>query len=443
MRVQADAHIWLWGAVMRILELTAHVKVISRAKGRSATAAAAYRACAVIACEREGKVHDYTRKAGLEASAIVLPDVAPGWALNSSRLWNAAELRERNGARGANAGAWKADATTAREVMFGYPAELSPAGRLAFAERIARHMVEAHGVAVEWANHAPGKLGDQRNHHCHMLFTTRRMTADGLGEKTREWDSRSAGRRTVYAFRAMLAAAMNEALAGEGHGAAVFVEHRSLKKRGSDRIATKHLPRGQVNAERKRKARERQAWEKQHRTGQAERQRQERDEHAKERLVRSDLARRDIDGREARAIERERAKAPPEPVKPQPGRLQRIFQAVTGRADRAPEPQTPGRAEQERSIGEVRAIFQAERARMADGQQRDAKALDDRHRAEDQQLDRAASSRVARDLAEEVQHRRDLAEARVQERGHDHDRGHERGHEKHRDLDDRERRMTP
>lgn len=423
------------GGLMRILELTAHVKTISRAKGRSATSAAAYRACAVIACEREGKVHDYTRKAGLEASAIVAPDTAPDWTYERSRLWNAAELRERNGARGRNAGAWKADATTAREVMFSYPAELSPAGRVALAERIARHLVAAHGVAVEWANHAPGTLGDQRNHHCHMLFTTRRMSADGLGEKTREWDSRFTGGRTVTVFRAIIATAMNEALAGEGHGATVHVEHRSLKDRGIDRPATTHLPRGQVNAARKRKARERQVWEKQHRTSQAERQRQERADHAKERQARADLSRRDIDGREARAIERVRATPAPETVKESPGRLQRIFQVVAGRADRAPEPTAPGRAEQERSIGEVRATFQVERDRMADGLQRDAKALDEKHRAEDQQLDRAASSRVGRDLAEEVQHRSDLADGRVQEHIHE--------HERHRDLDDRERRMTP
>ena len=40
------------------------VKTIGRSAGRSATAAAAYRAGVEIADERTGIVHDYTRKQG-------------------------------------------------------------------------------------------------------------------------------------------------------------------------------------------------------------------------------------------------------------------------------------------------------------------------------------------------------------------------------------------
>ena len=55
------------------------VKVISRGAGRSATAAAAYRAGTRINCEREGRTHDYTRKRGVEASFIRAPSDAPAW----------------------------------------------------------------------------------------------------------------------------------------------------------------------------------------------------------------------------------------------------------------------------------------------------------------------------------------------------------------------------
>lgn len=41
------------------------VKPVQRSKGRSATAAAAYRAAAKIADARTGELHDYTRKRGL------------------------------------------------------------------------------------------------------------------------------------------------------------------------------------------------------------------------------------------------------------------------------------------------------------------------------------------------------------------------------------------
>ena len=67
------------------------VKTIKRSAGRSATAAAAYRAGELIACEREGRVHDYSRKAGVEEAFILAPDEAPDWAQDRAALWNAAE----------------------------------------------------------------------------------------------------------------------------------------------------------------------------------------------------------------------------------------------------------------------------------------------------------------------------------------------------------------
>src|SRR3546814_11852852 len=66
-------------------------KAIGRSAGRSATAAAAYRAGVEITDERTGLVHDYTRKQGVEHSELLLPTDAPAWAADRQRLWNAAE----------------------------------------------------------------------------------------------------------------------------------------------------------------------------------------------------------------------------------------------------------------------------------------------------------------------------------------------------------------
>src|SRR3546814_14342382 len=68
------------------------VKAIGRSAGRSATAAAAYRAGVEITDERTGLVHDYTRKQGVEHSALMLPTDAPEWAADRERLWNSAAL---------------------------------------------------------------------------------------------------------------------------------------------------------------------------------------------------------------------------------------------------------------------------------------------------------------------------------------------------------------
>src|SRR3546814_17566132 len=56
------------GAAMARFHLA--VKTIGRSAGRSATAAAAHRAGVEITDERTGLVHDYTRKQGVEHTAL-------------------------------------------------------------------------------------------------------------------------------------------------------------------------------------------------------------------------------------------------------------------------------------------------------------------------------------------------------------------------------------
>ena len=53
------------------------IKVISRGKGKSAVAAAAYRAGEKITNEFDGMTHDYTHKGGVVHTEILLPDHAP------------------------------------------------------------------------------------------------------------------------------------------------------------------------------------------------------------------------------------------------------------------------------------------------------------------------------------------------------------------------------
>lgn len=67
-------------------------KAISRAAGRSATAAAAYRAGVCLKDERTGEIHDYSRKKGIKYSEIIMPD---GNTITREQLWNAAEIAEK------------------------------------------------------------------------------------------------------------------------------------------------------------------------------------------------------------------------------------------------------------------------------------------------------------------------------------------------------------
>ena len=201
-------------------------KTISRSQGRSATGAAAYRSGARIADERTGVLHDYRRRRGVEASLLILPDDAPDWASDRARLWNAAERAET-----------RKNSTVAREFEIALPAELDAGERRRLAADFARELVARHGCAADVAIHRPGRAGDHRNHHAHLLLTTRRLTAAGFTEKTRELDDLKTGE--IGRWRARFADLQNARLREAGVEARV--DHRSLEAQAIDREATIHL----------------------------------------------------------------------------------------------------------------------------------------------------------------------------------------------------------
>lgn len=150
------------------------IKSVSRATGRSAVAAAAYRAGVRLTNERDGRLHDFTKRGGVEHAGIILPtNCKAEWARDRSRLWNEAERAER-----------RKDARVAREIELALPHELDARQRLELTREFARQIANRYGGAVDFAIHAPHEDGDVRNHHAHVLITTRQIAADGLGEKT-------------------------------------------------------------------------------------------------------------------------------------------------------------------------------------------------------------------------------------------------------------------
>ena len=210
-------------SLMAIYHLS--VKTIGRAQGRSATAAAAYRAATRVEDERTGLVHDYSRKGGVLHREIVAPDDAPTWVQDRTRLWNAAELAET-----------RKNSTVAREFEVALPGELKRDEQRRLACALAQEIAARHKCAVDVAIHAPSRRGDERNHHAHLLLTTRRLTADGFTEKTRELDDLKSGE--VVRWRERWATLVNEHLAERGHEARV--DHRSLTAQGEDREPTRH-----------------------------------------------------------------------------------------------------------------------------------------------------------------------------------------------------------
>ena len=193
---------------------SASVKPVSRSSGRSATAAAAYRNAERIIDERTGDIHDYTRRSGVDHVESFAP---VGMASQSgSELWNKAEAAEV-----------RKNARVAREVLVALPHELDQVQRRELAKSIAQGLADRYGTAGTLAVHQPDREGDNRNHHVHILMTTRRLDTSGqLGEKTRELDDVKRGPQEVEWIRAMIEGRTNQSL--ERAGLEARVDRRSL-----------------------------------------------------------------------------------------------------------------------------------------------------------------------------------------------------------------------
>ena len=158
----------------------AHLKSISRADGRSATGAIAYRAACKIVDDRTGLEFDFTKKKGVEHSQIFFPpgeeNTRPDLH-DTSALWNEVEKNET-----------KSNAQVAREFEFSFPHELNAQQRQRMLDMFCRWLVKNHGVVAHGCIHAPhGKDADERNYHAHILFSTRRFENGQFTEKTREF----------------------------------------------------------------------------------------------------------------------------------------------------------------------------------------------------------------------------------------------------------------
>ena len=212
-------------------------KPVSRSSGRSAVASAAYRCAVLLVNHRDGLVHDFTRKEGVEHKEIVLPDgLSANWALDRSALWNAAEFAEK-----------RKDARVAREFEIALPHELSVEGRLKAARAFAQDLANRYGAAVDFAIHSPSEHGDIRNYHAHVLMTTRQVGKAGLGEKTYLEHKNARLLANGMATTDMQLRDIRQAWEGianrqlQREGLDVRIDHRSHMERGLELSPTEHM----------------------------------------------------------------------------------------------------------------------------------------------------------------------------------------------------------
>ena len=151
-----------------------HVQVISRGKGKSAVAAAAYRAGETIKNEYDGVIHDYTRKGGVIHTEILLPSHAPAEYADRAVLWNAVEKIEK-----------AMNSQLAREIDIALPAELTREQNISLAREYVKGTFVDAGMCADLCVHDKG----DGNPHAHIMLTMRPIDENGKwgGKQKKEY----------------------------------------------------------------------------------------------------------------------------------------------------------------------------------------------------------------------------------------------------------------
>jgi Ti-type conjugative transfer relaxase TraA len=197
-------------------------KVISRAVGSSAVAAAAYRSADRLHDERLGRSHDFSNKAGVVHSEVLLPDGAPEEWRDREKLWNdveAAEVRK--------------DAQLAREIEFAIPREMTREQGIELARDFVQTEFVDRGMVADLNVHWDIGADGLARPHAHVMLTMReiRIGDDGsaeFGGKVRDWNRIE----LLTHWREAWGTHVNERLAALDIDARI--DHRTLAAQGID-----------------------------------------------------------------------------------------------------------------------------------------------------------------------------------------------------------------
>ena len=159
-----------------------NIGIVSRGKGKSAVAAAAYRSGEKLTNEWDGMTHDYTRKGGVVHTEIMLPPHAPPSFSDRSTLWNSVELYEKAG-----------NAQLAREIDAALPIELSREEQIRLVREYCSSQFVSRGMCVDFVIHDT----DSGNPHCHIMLTMRPLDERGAwaAKSKKEYDLDENGER--------------------------------------------------------------------------------------------------------------------------------------------------------------------------------------------------------------------------------------------------------
>ncbi len=149
------------------------MQIISRSKGQSAVAAAAYRSGEKLHDERTDEQKFYARDVQPE-TMILTPSNSPEWIKDRNRLWNEVEKVEK-----------RKDSQLARELNIALPIELNQDQQKELIQSFAQNEFVQKGMVADIAIHRD----DANNPHAHIMLTMRNLDENGFGKKNRDWNA--------------------------------------------------------------------------------------------------------------------------------------------------------------------------------------------------------------------------------------------------------------
>jgi MobA/MobL family protein len=169
-----------------------------RSGGHSATHAAAYRSGEKLRDARTGRTFDYGRKQGIVHTEILASENAPAWAYDREALWNRVEQAEK-----------RKDAQLAREIEISLPRELSHGQRVELVRSFAKEQFVSRGMVADIALHCPKASDNKDQPHAHIMLTLRLLEpgGSGFGNKERAWNDHA----LLEHWREQWAVAVNQA----------------------------------------------------------------------------------------------------------------------------------------------------------------------------------------------------------------------------------------
>ena len=153
---------------METKSLHTHVDIVTRSKGHSVLAKAAYNARDKLRDEYYVKVHDYSKKDDLVFSKIFLPEHIPKEFSNREYLWNGVEKIEKS-----------KNSQLARNLLFTLPRELNEEDRIKLISEFIEENFTSKGMIADCNIHNPTASDNEEQPHAHILLTLREIDEQG------------------------------------------------------------------------------------------------------------------------------------------------------------------------------------------------------------------------------------------------------------------------